>query len=74
MTTFSSDRDATKTIDWSGGVIRRRFITLLVSAFLLILLFNSVVRVSTGHVAVVTLFDRVTGEVLPEGMHLLNPL
>jgi regulator of protease activity HflC (stomatin/prohibitin superfamily) len=29
--------------------------------------------VSTGHVGVLTLFGRVTGQVLPEGIHLINP-
>jgi prohibitin 1 len=52
-----------------------RLIGLAVVAFLLvILLFNSVTRVGTGHVGVLTLFGRVTGEMLPEGMHVLNPL
>jgi regulator of protease activity HflC (stomatin/prohibitin superfamily) len=32
-----------------------------------------VVRVDSGHVGVLTLFGRVTGEVLPEGVHLVNP-
>lgn len=40
----------------------------------LILLFNSVTRVGTGQVGVLTLFGRVTGETLPEGIHLINPL
>jgi regulator of protease activity HflC (stomatin/prohibitin superfamily) len=30
--------------------------------------------VDSGAVGVLTLFGRVTGEVLPEGMHLINPL
>src|SRR5579863_5283252 len=51
-----------------------RMIGLAVAAFLLvILLFASVTRVESGHVGVLTLFGRVTGEVLPEGMHLINP-
>jgi prohibitin 1 len=41
---------------------------------LLIFLFNSVVKVPTGSVSVLTLFGRVTGDALPEGMHLINPL
>lgn len=41
---------------------------------ILILLFNSVTRVGTGRVGVLTLFGRVTGETLPEGMHVINPL
>src|SRR5436853_530587 len=39
-----------------------------------ILVFASVTRVQSGHVGVLTLFGRVTGEVLPEGMHMINPL
>jgi prohibitin 1 len=41
---------------------------------ILIFLFNSVIRVPTGSVTVLTLFGRVTGEVLPEGIHVINPL
>lgn len=39
-----------------------------------ILLFSCVTKVPTGNVGVLTLFGRVTGEVLPEGIHLINPL
>src|SRR5260370_10124651 len=35
---------------------------------------SSVTRVGTGHVGVFTLFGRVTGETLGEGIHLINPL
>jgi len=46
-----------------------------IAAFIIvILLFSAVTRVSTGHVGVLTLFGRVTGEVLPEGIHVINPL
>jgi prohibitin 1 len=38
-----------------------------------IFLFACFTRVESGHVGVLTLFGRVTGEVLPEGMHLINP-
>ena len=41
---------------------------------LVVLLFNSVTRVGTGRVGVLTLFGRVTGETLGEGLHLINPL
>ena len=40
----------------------------------LILLWSSVTSVPTGHVGVLTLFGRVTGDVLPEGIHMVNPL
>jgi prohibitin 1 len=39
-----------------------------------ILFFASVVSVPTGHVGVLTLFGRVTGETLGEGIHMINPL
>lgn len=39
----------------------------------LILLYASVAYVPPGHVGVLTIFGRVTGEVLPEGTHLVNP-
>ncbi len=39
----------------------------------LMLLWASVTTVGSGSVGVLTLFGRVTGEVLPEGIHLVNP-
>jgi prohibitin 1 len=57
----------------NGGLLR--LIGLGLAAFLLvILLFSAVTRVGTGHVGVLTLFGRVTGETLGEGMHVINPL
>jgi prohibitin 1 len=51
-----------------------RLIGIAVIAFLAaILLFSAVAKVESGHVGVLTLFGRVTGEVLPEGVHLVNP-
>ncbi|MFQ5925985.1 MAG: prohibitin family protein [Terriglobia bacterium] len=41
---------------------------------LLILLVASIAYVPAGHVGVLVLFGRVTGDVLPEGTHLVNPL
>jgi prohibitin 1 len=59
----------------TGGTPALRLVAIAVGAFVLaILFFSSIARVSTGHVGVVTMFGRVTGEVLPEGMHLINPL
>jgi regulator of protease activity HflC (stomatin/prohibitin superfamily) len=46
----------------------------LVVIFFMVLLLNSVTRIGTGNVGVLTLFGRVTGETLPEGIHLINPL
>jgi prohibitin 1 len=56
-----------------GGLLR--LIGLGIAGFLLvILIFSSVTRVGTGHVGILTLFGKVTGETLGEGMHLINPL
>jgi regulator of protease activity HflC (stomatin/prohibitin superfamily) len=56
-----------------GGGLKRIFqigILLLV----IILLLASTTSIPTGNVGVLTLFGRVTGETLPEGIHLVNPL
>jgi regulator of protease activity HflC (stomatin/prohibitin superfamily) len=56
-----------------GGLLR--LIGLGIAAFLLVILvFSSVARVGTGHVGVLTLFGKVTGETLGEGVHLISPL
>src|SRR5215470_15841080 len=47
--------------------------TLLVLGLVVILLYASVAYVPAGHVGVLTLFGRVTGDVLPEGTHIVNP-
>ena len=56
-----------------GGLLR--LIGLGIAAFLLVILFfSSITRVGTGHVGVLTLFGKVTGETLSEGIHVINPL
>jgi prohibitin 1 len=75
MTIFDPARG--KIIDGGGGHVGGllRLIGVGIAAFLLvILLFSSVTRVGTGHVGVLTLFGKVTGETLGEGIHLINPL
>jgi len=74
MTIFDSNRP--RVIDGSGhGSGLLRLIGFGIIAFVLvILLFSSVTRVDTGHVGVLTLFGKVTGETLGEGIHLINPL
>src|SRR3974390_1861670 len=58
----------------SLGGFGSRLLRVLAVVFLIILFFASVVSVPTGHVGVLTLFGRVTGETLGEGIHLINPL
>jgi regulator of protease activity HflC (stomatin/prohibitin superfamily) len=75
MTIFDPSRG--RVVDAGGGFGRTtlRLIAVGVAALLLIiLLFSSVTRVGTGHVGVLTLFGKVTGESLGEGIHLINPL
>lgn len=42
-------------------------------ALIVISVYASVAYVPAGHVGVLTLFGRVTGDVLPEGTHFVNP-
>jgi prohibitin 1 len=56
------------------GAAGTRILKLIGVVLLVILLFASVVSIPTGHVGVLTLFGRVTGEVLGEGIHVINPL
>lgn len=56
------------------GALRSRLLRLAVVIVALILFFSAVTSIPTGNVGVLTLFGRVTGEVLPEGIHLVNPL
>jgi prohibitin 1 len=51
-----------------------RLLGLAVVAFVLVIFFfSAVARVESGNVGVLTLFGRVTGEVLPEGIHVVSP-
>jgi prohibitin 1 len=67
--TFTGDRglDRLRTVRRSGA-------TLLLLAILGLTAAASVSCVHTGHVGVVTLFGRVTGRTMTEGIHLVNPL
>src|SRR6202163_4304854 len=61
-------------IDMQGGSMLRLVGVFIVGLLLVIFLFSAVARVDSGAVGVSTLFGRVTGEALPEGIHLINPL
>lgn len=56
----------------AGGFLRAIGF-LVLAVVIVIMLFASIARVPTGHVGVLTLFGRVTGDVLDEGIHLVNP-
>jgi regulator of protease activity HflC (stomatin/prohibitin superfamily) len=57
-----------------GRGVRRGGLLLLGVVVLGLAAVNSVSCVRTGHVGVVTVFGRVTGRTMPEGIHLVNPL
>jgi prohibitin 1 len=72
MTIFDPTRG--KVIDAGGGRALRLVGLGIAALLIVILLFSSITRVGTGHVGVLTLFGKVTGETLGEGIHLINPL
>jgi regulator of protease activity HflC (stomatin/prohibitin superfamily) len=71
MTIFNETRG--RVIDANSNPAFRLFGVAAAAFLVVILLFASVARVDSGQVGVLTLFGRVTGEVLPEGVHLVNP-
>jgi len=73
MTIFDSPRGG-RVIDSNPGNALRLIGIAIAALVLIIVAFNSVTRVGTGHVGVLTMFGRVTGETLGEGIHLINPL
>ena len=72
MTMFDSSRG--KVIDGDGRSVIGLIGLGILGLVLVVLLFNSVTRVGTGRVGVLTLFGKVTGETLGEGLHFINPL
>jgi len=54
--------------------IGSKFLIVAALIFALIFFFSSVISIPTGNVGILTLFGRVTGETLGEGIHLINPL
>src|SRR5258707_1291199 len=52
----------------------KRILQLGILVAVIVLLMASITSIPTGNVGVLTLFGRVTGETLPEGIHLINPL
>jgi prohibitin 1 len=58
----------------SGSGLRRGALGLLVILLIAILAVSSTSCVRTGHVGVVTLFGRVTGRTMGEGIHLVHPM
>jgi regulator of protease activity HflC (stomatin/prohibitin superfamily) len=72
MTIFD-DASRGRVVNVQGGSVMR-FLGFVILAFIIVIfLFSAVTRVDSGAVGVLTLFGKVTGEVLPEGLHLISP-
>ena len=71
MPEFEFSRDRVVDV---GGSAARLVIAVVVGLFLLIMVWSAVATVPAGYVGVLTLFGRVTGVVLPAGIHMVNPL
>jgi len=74
MTIFDPARGKVVDVGGHGSAVVRVIAFGVVAFVLVILLLSSVTKVGTGHVGVLTLFGKVTGETLQEGIHLINPL
>jgi prohibitin 1 len=57
----------------SGSFVRATGVLVLLILVAIVTL-SSTSCVRTGHVGIVTLFGRVTGQTLPEGIHFVNPV
>jgi len=67
---FGGSMPAMPNLRGAGG----RFLRVALVFVILVLLMWSSTSIPTGNVGVLTLFGRVTGETLSEGIHLINPL
>ncbi|MGA8142530.1 MAG: prohibitin family protein [Candidatus Acidiferrales bacterium] len=56
-----------------GNSLSQKAGAFVIAIVILILVYSSVAYVPSGHVGVLTLFGRVTSDVLPEGTHFVNP-
>jgi len=56
------------------ALFRSRLLKIATVVLILLLLMACVTSIPTGNVGVLTLFGRVTGDILGEGIHLINPL
>jgi|SRR5579859_19933 len=73
MTIYDPPPGRGRIIDMQGGSMVRILGFVFIGFLIVVFVFAAVTRVDSGAVGVLTLFGRVTGEALPEGMHLINP-
>jgi len=73
MNDFGGVRGRVIDVDMNGPKVIRGFGIVAALVLAVVLLWASVAYVPAGSVGVLTIFGRVTGEVLPEGTHFVNP-
>lgn len=73
MNDFGGMRGRVIDVDMNGPKILRSFGIIAALVLAVILVWASIAYVPAGSVGVLTIFGRVTGEVLPEGTHFVNP-
>jgi len=73
MTAFRQDDDLQRYETKIRSLFPQRLGMTILLILAAILIYSSVAYVPAGHVGVLTLFGRVTGDILPEGTHFVNP-
>lgn len=74
MTIYNPPPGGGRILDLQAGAALRILGFVFIGFLIVVFLFSAIARVDSGAVGVLTLFGRVTGEALPEGIHLVNPL
>jgi regulator of protease activity HflC (stomatin/prohibitin superfamily) len=69
----SDDSESVLKMAVARNWLRSGILKIVAGVIVAVLLYMSIAYVPAGHVGVLTLFGRVTGEVLPEGTHFVNP-
>lgn len=73
MSEYGFSRGGEKIIDVNPAPILRVLGIVIAAVLVVVMLWASIAYVPSGHVGVLTLFGRVTGDVLSEGTHIVNP-
>ena len=67
------DQPRGRVVNVQGGAMLRLFGFAVLGLLVVIFLFSAITRVDSGAVGVLTLFGKVTGEILPAGIHIISP-
>jgi len=67
------DQPRGRVVNVGGGAMLRLFGFAVLGLLVVIFLFSAITRVDSGAVGVLTLFGKVTGEILPAGIHIISP-